>query len=532
MKYLFLYLWVIALMISSQAQAVEPDLIAEDFDDVTAKEVSQLEGWQAFTGFRGVAPQARIQAKLGAEGSTSLTVGHTEVFRSDSWGLLKPLDKPVADGVLWLQCKYYPPETWQAGLFFDARSDREVVARVSAEKYQPSVPKSTEESGEESEPVFRAHAAWHHSYWRIYGTLPLKREWYLLTMRIDLDGKKYAAWVDDFVLGEELPLCSQKPITDIYLGLGGTLDDPARIDDLRISRTAPETPRMRELLPEKKPGLLFRMAVVGDPQLGFTDYQADVLRFQMAVEQINRSGAELTLVMGDMVHDADQEEAYADVKKISEQLSGPCYFARGNHDRLDLYQKYFHPQPDFSVTHKNWRFVFISAIGNQRGLTDEQLQFVEAEFKAANKAGETIVVGLHVSPWQDNEKGRGGYNQIGPGRDPLVELMDQYGVLFCLSGHYHRGVWHALMKNTHYMVFGGTAQVKQGHLGWCLFDVYEDRVEVFQKPIYYAYERPDAAAFYNFNYAVWTDYDEALEKYPYLQRGPAIIQRSGAKNAR
>ncbi|MEX0820315.1 MAG: hypothetical protein WD070_12015 [Pirellulaceae bacterium] len=53
-------------------------------------------------------------------------------------------------------------------------------------------------------------------------------------------------------------------------------------------------------------------------------------------------------------------------------------------------------------------------------------------------------------------------------------------------------------------------QVKQGWLGWCVFDVYPDRVVIHQKSVYFAYERPEPEAFYNFNYGQWTRYKEAL----------------------
>lgn len=490
-------------------------LLHEDFEKYgDGSPIGDNANWQAFPGFRGTPPRAVVAKNAGRDGGAALTVSHTEPFRGDNWGLARELAAPISGGVVWLECYFHPPSEWTGDMYFDARGGRSVIARIAATKYQ---------SDDDPQPVLRAHASWSFSYWRMHRKLPLKADWYRLTMRVDCEQGTYAAWVDDQPLGEELTLCSQEPIDRIHLGLGGAPDSPALIDDLRILRTAPPGRELQDLLPKPESDLSFRMAVVGDPQLGFTDYQADVIRFEQTVQQINRSGAELTLVMGDMVHDKDNEQAYRDVKKIADQLDGPCYFVRGNHDRLDLYQQVFHERADFSFTHKGWRFVFLDATGNESGVTSEQLAFVDKELEAAEKAGEKTVVGLHVSPWQDNDKGRGGYNQIGPGRDRLVELLDQYGVLFCLSGHYHRGWWHVQQQATHYMVFGGTSQVKQGWLGWCVFDVYPDRVEIHQKPVYFAYERADAKEFYNFNYGQWTTYEETLEKYPYQQRGPATI---------
>ena len=517
-----IFCWLaIGMACAAEPKSKTATELAEGFESYDAgTPIDGLEDWEAFRGFSGDSPVATVSKGLGRNNSNALAVSHSGEFRADSWGVKRRLAQPLTAGVAWLDCYFHPPRQWTGGLFFDARSGRSVAASIGGAVYKRD---------DLPEPVLRAHASWTHSYWRIYRNVPLEADWYRLTMRLDLDRGTYAAWIDDEPLGEELPLCSREPIDHVFLGLGGTPDDPARIDELTVSRSAPDGREARDLLPSPEANLQFRMAVIGDPQLGFSDYAADVIRFKQTVEQVNRSGAELTLIMGDMVHDNDNEQAYRDLKGMAEQLKSPVYFVRGNHERLDLYQKHFHPQSDFAFKHQGWRFVFLDAIGNQRGLTEKQLQFVEREFEQATAAGEEIVLCLHVSPWQDNEKGRGAYNQVGQGRDRLVELLDEHQALFCLSGHYHRGLWHHQEEATHYMVFGGTAQVKQGWLSWCIFDIYPDRVVVHEKPVYFAYERPDSKAFYNFNYGEWTEYEGAVAKYPYLQHGPAVVSRSAGE---
>lgn len=501
----------------------ETPLLSEAFDQIQdGTAIDGVESWQAFRGFNGPPPAAIVREGLGRNRSHALTFAHSTEFRSDVWGVKRQLAQPLSQGVVWIECFVHPPAEWTGGVYFDARAGRETAARVAGIRHQPK---------DAPKPVLQFHASWSRPYWRLYRELPLQDAWYRLTMRLDLDSGTYAAWVDDTSLGEELPLCTSEPIDHVFIGLGGTAESPARLDDLRITRQAPAGRTMRPLLPKPEAGLQFRMAVIGDPQLGFGGYDADMARFAQAVEQVNRSGAELTLIMGDMVHDNDDEQSYRDLKTLAGKLKSPAYYVRGNHEQLSLYQKHFHPQADFAFTHQGWRFVFLDAIGNQVGLSDEQLQLVEKEFGEATQRGEEIVLCLHVSPWQDNDRGRGPYNQIGPGRDALIELLHKHQVLLCLSGHYHRGLWHHQEKQTHYMVFGGTAQVRFGWLGWCLFDVYADRIVVHEKPLHFGYVRAEDEAFYNANYSTWVTYKNAQKQHPYLQHGPLVIRRNAGTKA-
>lgn len=515
------------LITAAHIQAEQPSdapLVSESFDELAGgTAIGTAAHWEAFRGFNGQPPAAVVRAGLGRNGSHALAVSHDTEYRSDAWGITRQLERPLSEGVIWIQCYFHPPSAWTGNLYLDARAGRATVARLAAERYEPQGAKK---------PVLRCHAAWEQPYWRTYRDLPLAEAWYRLTMRLDFDGGTYAAWVDDQPLGEELPLCSREPVDRIFLGLGGTADSPARIDDLRLSRQPPEGRSLRELLPQPEAGLQFRLAMVGDPQLGFGGYEADKARFAQAVEQINRSGAALTLVLGDMVHDADDENVYRDLKNLAGKLKGPVYFVRGNHERLPLFQKHFHPKADFAFTHQDWRFVFLDAIGNQSGLTDEQLAFVEEQFSEANKAGQEIVLCLHVSPWQDNERGRSVYNQIGPGRDRLVELIDKHRVLLCLSGHYHRGLWRHQQQATQYLVLGGTAVVRGGWQGWCLMDVYPDRVVIHEKPLHFAYVRSGDKAFYNSGSSTWVTYEQARRQTPYLQQGPVEIRRNAVSTGK
>ena len=352
----------------------------------------------------------------------------------------------------------------------------QVIARIAASPFNAK---------EAEDEQLRWHSIFNVPHWRLYTETPLDQQWHTLTARIDYEQATYACWLDSQTLGDEMPLANRSPFAQLYIGVAGAPDDPALIDNLFVSRDGPEwVCRPESCFPYPKTGLIFRFAATGDPQLGFTSIKTDEARFAHATDQINRSGAELTLMLGDMVHAKTDLKAYEKMQELVKRFKKPYHYVRGNHEIPELFMRYFFRKLHYSVVHKGVRFVIIDAEGNHIGMSDEQLDWIESEFVAAEEAGEEIVIALHVSPWEKNERGRGKYNQIGKGRERLRELMKKHKVLLSLSGHYHRALWHADEEDTHYLVLGGTALVKGGPTAWCCFDVYSDRIVVHQKPLF------------------------------------------------
>ena len=432
------------------------------------------------------------------------------------WGESRLLEEPITEGVFWVQCQFEPSKDWSSGAFFDLRGKKsnEVIARIAAEPFQ--------RKGSDEKQI-RWHSVYENPDWRLYTFTPFESRAYTLTIRVDLDRKPYACWVDQQTLGEDLPLTSSAAVSQIYLGNADTPDDAVQGGQFVISKTAPKGFEFPRLLPTTDDDLIFRFAAVGDPQLGFGGFDADKSRFALAVDQINRAGAELTLMLGDMVHIKTDLKAYEAMLELVKGFDAPYHYVRGNHEIAELFIRYFYRELHYSFVHKGVRFVVIDAEGNHVGMSDSQLDWVEAEFQKAETAGEEIVIALHVSPWQNNERGRGKYNQIGVGRDRLRSLMKQYQVLLCLSGHYHRPVWHGHEEETHYLVLGGTALVSAGSFGWCSFDVYPDRIVMHHKPLFFAYERADVKQLHSAQ--GWLSYQEIKAQHPYTQQGPLTIPR-------
>jgi len=500
-------------MVSS---AAETDLAAENFESFSGGDsILSAEQWKGFEGLREK-PSAVVKEGVGVDQSKALALSHVEPLRADNYGVRLQLPEPMSDGAVWVQCQIKSPEQWKSGVVFDLRGSKssEVIARIAAGPYTPKGSETTR---------LRWHSVFTRAYWRLYTDAPMESRWRKLTARVDFATRTYACWVDEQSLGDELPLTSGAALSQIYIGGVGDPDEPMLLDELVVTRVAPEGFRVPKLLPDPADDLIFRFAATGDPQLGFTGIDTDKARFAHAVEQINRSGAEHSLMLGDMVHNKNDLDAYVSMQELVKGFAKPYHYVRGNHEVPELFLRYFYRDLHYSVVHKGLRFVIIDAEGNHVGMSDEQLDWIESEFKAAEKAGEEIVIALHVSPWEKNERGRGKYNQIGAGRERLRELMKKHSALLSLSGHYHRGLWHGHEEKTHYLTLGGTALVKGGCVGWCVFDVYPDRIVIHQKPLFFAYETADVQRVHTAN--GWLDYRQLKAQHPYAQQGPLTIER-------
>ena len=484
----------------------------ENFDSLSVgQSVTEAEGWRGFEDFPGDNPPKGVVVR-----GNALAISHTESFNGENFGLFYQLPEAYADGVVWIQARIKQPAEWTAGFYLDARGPEsgQILARISASPSGDTKDKKRE---------LLWSCTWAKYYWRL--SLPAKLEsenWHTLTARLDLDAKTYAVWVDEAPIVEEAPLASDAALTRLRLGFGGSPDSPALVDDLFVGRQAPDM-QVPDLLPEPEDDLIFRFAAIGDPQLGFDGYEADVERFKMTVDQVNRSGAELSLILGDMAHHDEDIKAHEDLVRLAKGLNGPCRFIRGNHEILDMYQKYYHKDSNYAFAHKGVRFVVIDAIGNHAGLTEQQLAFVESEFSAASKTNEEIVLSLHVSPWENNAKGRYKYNQIGPGRARLRELMKEHKVALCLSGHLHTSLWGAKEEETQYLVLPGTALARTGPVSWCVMDVYPDRIVIHQKPLFFAYEKEGVKSLNRGE--GWVSYEEQKKEFPYAVQGPLRIPR-------
>jgi hypothetical protein len=298
-------------LVSSVVSADESKFYVENFEShADGQSVLAAEEWKGFEGFRGESkPSAMVKDSVGVDGSKALVISHADPFRTDNWGVRTRLAEPINNGVVWVQGQFKLPKEWKAGLFFDMRGQKsnQVIARVATAPYTPKDSDTTE---------MRWHSVFNVPYWRLYTRTPRSQAWHTVTARIDFESGTYACWADNQTLGDDLPLTSREPLAHLYIGMFGTPDDPALVDNLVVSRTAPTGHRDPDLLPQPQDDLIFRFAATGDPQLGFTSIGTDKARFAHATDQINRSGAEQSLMLGDMIHFNDDLNAYVSLAAL------------------------------------------------------------------------------------------------------------------------------------------------------------------------------------------------------------------------
>jgi len=505
-------LWIMLACLTALPVRGE-ELFREDFESYgDGASFADQKLWRVFR--HADAPEHAVRPGVGVEGSKALAMWNEKGFRSDYMGLSRKLPEPL-DGVFWIRCKFKAPkEKWTGGFVV-----KTPFVQASAGLRAPN------KKAGETDPKVSVVVPYHQGY-RAYRRLAVRPDhWYLAVLRVDLNKRTRSAWFDGHRMLENLRLeTDAKALDAIYLCAGGTKDDPAYIDDLVVTREPPEGYVVRPDFPPKKEGLLFRFAAVADPQLGFHRYPFDLWTLETAVDQINASGADLTLFMGDLVHDGKDENAYLDFKKRADALDKPWYTVRGNHDKPEFFTKHIHKKLNYSFEHDGFRFVMFDATGQSTPMPEEQLAWIESEFKQAKAKGQILVICSHCSPWDQHAKG-GKYNMIGPGKDKLKALAAQYGVLISLAGHLHRACWHHEEKGTHYFVPPGTSMIKAGPTGFALFDVYPDRVEVAVKQVLAAYDDEKTDTFFDLPYTVWRSYPAYVKRYPYLMQGPLTISR-------
>lgn len=457
-------------------------------------------------------PNAEIVAGAGIDSSQALALWHTESFRSDNSQLYRVFPEPLT-GIFWIRARFKIPTELTGELYFNP-----FFSWVGA---WPLLEQNT----------LGALASWNYSYWPNYTRyqIPLKTDhWYTLTIRIDRDQDTYSAWIDDQVLGQGLPLIRRHAENDFYIGGGGTQTNPLFIDNLVITRQAPADLYDQPLLPEPKAELLFRFAGLADPQLGFSGYNLDIERYGMAIKRINQSGVAFTVILGDAVHEKDDENAYKDFINTTQEFEQPWYPVRGNHDRTDFYQQYIWDELNYAFEYDGFRFIMIDAVGpdGSDGLAPVQLTWIEDQLQQAQVAGQEVIMGSHVSAWDDNARGVDIRFQIGSGKEELKALLDQYDVLMTLSGHYHRGLWHHEENGTHFLVLPAPSTTRFGSSGHVVFDVYSDRIEVYQKPLFFAYEDEKVTEFYHYPYRAWASYSELPSDWTYAVQRPLVIERN------
>jgi 3',5'-cyclic AMP phosphodiesterase CpdA len=212
----------------------------------------------------------------------------------------------------------------------------------------------------------------------------------------------------------------------------------------------------------------FSFVQMGDPQLGFNGYEADMARFQAAVKQINELKPDFVVVCGDLVNKA-KPETYIDFKKLKAGFAMPCYCAPGNHDvdnqptpfTLKRYRTAM-GKDYFSFDHLGFTFVILDSQlwkSPLVGETEKQDAWFKNVLDRAARKGNSIVLVEHFPFFHKHpDEPDDYYNLPLAKRKELMATCENAGVKAIVAGHTHR---------TLLLEFGGIQMVTSENTSRC-----------------------------------------------------------------
>jgi len=240
----------------------------------------------------------------------------------------------------------------------------------------------------------------------------------------------------------------------------------------------------------------FFFVQIADTQLGFTtqnkDLGPDIANFEKAVENINRLKPAFVIISGDMTNAAnDSAQISAFLKVVRKIRKGiGVYLVAGNHDmytatKEDIanYQKSYGKEHYSFNCHGSKFIVMNSQLLCQKtadtGIRNIQRSWFEEQLKCTQRKIPNHIFVFTHHPWfLDNPREDDAYWTVPQiFRNDYISLMEQYGVDFAVSGHYHREALGHAGNLT--MITTAPMAVAMGPqpIGFKIFWVYKDKVE-------------------------------------------------------
>ncbi|MGA2863615.1 MAG: metallophosphoesterase [Verrucomicrobiota bacterium] len=192
----------------------------------------------------------------------------------------------------------------------------------------------------------------------------------------------------------------------------------------------------------------FSFVQMCDPQIGLTDYAAELARFRRAVEQINQLRPDFVVICGDLVEGASRE-SFADFNAAKAGLRVPCYCAPGNRDlgeaptlqSLRFYRESI-GRDYYSFEHQGCVFIIVDTqlwkayVGEE---SEKQDAWLKQTLAAAARKGRRIFVVGHIPLFARTAEEPNGHDNLPlEKRRELLALFERHGVQVLLAGHTHR----------------------------------------------------------------------------------------------
>ncbi len=199
-------------------------------------------------------------------------------------------------------------------------------------------------------------------------------------------------------------------------------------------------------------------AVLADPQLGMyakdKNFAQETANFEFAIANLNRLHPRFVVICGDFVNRTGDPSEIAEFKRVLQKLdpSIPVYNVAGNHDvgnvpkpaTLDRYHAafgrdyYTFSQGDiFGIALDS---SLIQAPQKDPEAARQQEEWLEKTLaRAKSNPQRQIVVFQHIPYFIHSPDEPDGYFNIPqPARRKYLDLLEQAGVRYVFTGHYHR----------------------------------------------------------------------------------------------
>ncbi len=212
----------------------------------------------------------------------------------------------------------------------------------------------------------------------------------------------------------------------------------------------------------------------------FDGFEPEIVAFEEAIADANRSKPRFVVVCGDMVNDPDSADERSEVLRVAGQLDSsiPIHWVAGNHDvgadtivptqaSLQAYRDVW-GDDYFAFQHDDASFLVLNTSVMDHpehvpGELESQMKFLEAELKVAKKRDSSQIIVFTHYPFflKDPEEGDGYFTVERERRMPVIELFRKYGVSAVFAGHWHQN---------NYAEDNGMLMVATGPVGFPLGD--------------------------------------------------------------
>jgi len=188
-----------------------------------------------------------------------------------------------------------------------------------------------------------------------------------------------------------------------------------------------------------------------DTQLGMGGYEADKIRFDLAVKAVNAMEVDWVVICGDLVNIGEDDAAVEDFKAIAKGFNVPCHLAPGNHDvgnvpTIASLERYRAMQgPDYyAVMEHGFKLLILNTQlwkSTVAGESERHDAWFIQELTDSQQAGTPTILVSHYPPFVESADEEEGYYNLPPGkRAEVLAHASDAGVKAWLAGHVHKNI--------------------------------------------------------------------------------------------